>query len=76
MERRGGAAPIVAGLLLLFVLLAAYLGSLGPAIYLREASYIPPETVGCIYAPLGWLADHSSHFATILNWYVRLWATN
>ena len=75
MDKRtpSGGAPILAGLLLLPLLTVAYVLSVGPAICLRESGFLSPKTVNRIYAPLTWLADHSSTFARALVWYAQRW---
>jgi len=75
MERGkpSGSAPILAGLLLLPLLTLAYVLSVGPAVRLREAGYASPATVNRVYAPLNWLAEHSSTFTNALVWYVNRW---
>jgi hypothetical protein len=64
-----------AAIALLFVL-AIYVLSVGPAIWLSRRNN-PPEDVGAWlafpYAPLDWLAHKSPSAARVLFWYASFW---
>jgi hypothetical protein len=64
---------MVLGPALVLLLIAGYLLSVGPAIYLRENGRISPDTVSRVYAPLGWLESHSDLFRVCLTRYAELW---
>ena len=74
MAKRGGMAPILIGLAVAPTLLCVgYFLSVGPAIGLREAGLLSPETVDRVYRPLGRLAARSDLFRQALKRYVELW---
>jgi hypothetical protein len=64
-----------AGWLVVFiatVLLAVYVLSTGPILWLGKHGYVSAG-IGVIYAPLVLLAELSPFIRDVLNWYVGLW---
>lgn len=64
-------AAFVASLVTLPPLL--YLLSIGPALLLLNAGYLPGPAVGRFYYPLNWLSERSQLFDTTIGWYMELW---
>jgi hypothetical protein len=74
MNRRGpiGGGPFVVAVAIVLLVIAAYVLSCGPAVYLAESGYFSRDDLR-IYAPLDWLAGRSPAFREVLASYVELW---
>ena len=73
-QPRSIAALLITACLLVMLVTVAYLLSSGPAVYLSEAGTISSNTVRSVYAPLGWLEDHSQACRDFLEWWADLWS--
>jgi hypothetical protein len=65
--RRGGFGTFTWLLVLLLVL---YPLSTGPALKLAEHDVISLDALEYVYAPLGWLAQHSPPVQAFFDWYL------
>ena len=50
-----------------------YALSIGPALYLLNAGFIPKKPVETFYAPLVWAAEHCEALDYALKRYIALW---
>ena len=57
---------------IVLLVIAAYVLSCGPAVYLTESGYVSRDGL-LIYARLDWLAGRIPSFRQILVSYVELW---
>ena len=75
MNSRGpiGGGSIMAGVAIVLLLIAAYVLSCGPAVYLAESGYFSRDDL-FIYFPLDWLAGLFPAFRKVLASYVEQWA--
>jgi len=73
-QKRGGGSGCAIGCLLMFFLLPMlYLLGLGPAVWMSNRY---PATMGfwqLVYAPFGFLHEHSQVAREVLDWYVQFW---
>lgn len=70
-KRRPIAGMVIAVLILLLPVL--YVGSIGPAVWLREHGAVSQNTILAVYAPITWLNDNSTTFRDALQSYLDLW---
>jgi hypothetical protein len=65
--------PWLAIVIVLALLPALYVLSVGPANYLFETGVISEKTLLSVYAPIHWLAQYSEVFESIISWYCWIW---
>ena len=68
-------SPVVAAAVILLLLAAPllYLLSTGPVVWLAENGFVTDTGwMGMIYAPIGYLMDHSTWFEALMDWYLGL----
>lgn len=61
------------GVVVVPALLCLYVLSLGPALYLLNAGFIPHQPVVVFYAPLVWAAEHCEALDYALKRYIAMW---
>lgn len=70
-KKHGGYVAVLVAVL--FLLPVLYVVSIGPAVWLRDHSFIIQETIDSSYAPLIAAMDHWHPLRTAIQWYCRLW---
>jgi hypothetical protein len=73
-KRASNSSPTWMVVVLLFLgSIPLYPLSIGPAIYLLNAGFIPKKPVEIFYAPLAWAANHCDPLDYALKRYIALW---
>lgn len=62
--------------ILVCLLPALYVLSIGPALWLNRIGVLRPKTVDVVYQPIYTAARANRHIAGSLNWYQSLWIGN
>lgn len=70
-KRPIGGGPLVA--VALPLLLAGYVLSMGPSVWLTLRGQMPPTVYNTVYAPVTWFANHNESFRKLLLGYLRCW---
>ena len=73
-EKKSGWAGGLGFVLFVVLLLALYVLSTGPSIWLAQRDWVSGRTLNVLYHPVYLLADKSEWFGLAINWYIHFWS--